>query len=56
MPYISPFVAAKINDGKLSNQGKITLDLSQATPNIAFTGSAGASSVAVADANNAQVA
>lgn len=56
MPYISPFVAAKINDGKLSNQGKITLDLSQATPNIGFTGSAGASSVAVADANNAQVA
>lgn len=56
MPYISPFVAAKINDGKLSNQGKITLDLSQATPNIAFTGSARASSVAVTDANNAQVA
>lgn len=56
MPYISPFVAAKFNDGKLSNQGKITLDLSQATPNIGFTGSAGASSVAVADANNAQVA
>lgn len=56
MPYISPFVAAKINDGKLSNQGKISLDLSQATPNIVFTGSAGASSVAVADANNAQVA
>lgn len=56
MPYISPFVAAKINDGKLSNQGKITLDLSQATPNIGFTGSAGVSSVAVADANNAQVA
>ncbi|WP_290374170.1 DUF748 domain-containing protein [Turicimonas muris] len=56
MPYISPFVTAKINDGKLSNQGKITLDLSQATPNIAFTGSARASSVAVTDANNAQVA
>lgn len=56
MPYISPFVAAKINDGKLSNQGKISLDLSQAIPNIGFTGSAGASSVAVADANNVQVA
>lgn len=56
MPFISPFVAAKINDGKLSNQGKVTLDLSQETPNIVFAGSLGASSVAVADANNAQIA
>lgn len=52
MPYISQFVDARISEGRLSNQGKLTLNLSSPTPEITFEGSAQAAAVSILDAKN----